>query len=116
MLMSQSIAPVFVCHGNQVRLADSIISLGGALSMRRMFSASELEKLGPQFLMLSEAPKCCCRKEPILPDLCLSCFWLDRDGWKDFTVVNKVVQLVIVTSSGRGYVPDFEDLSFSCLA
>ena len=46
--------PMLIGHGVWDRLADSIISLGGALSMRGMLSAKELENLGPQYLKLYE--------------------------------------------------------------
>ena len=49
--------PMLICHGNRDRLADSIISLGSALSRRRMMSAKELQKFCPQYLKLSEVQK-----------------------------------------------------------
>ena len=55
--------PMLICHGNRDRLADKIISIGGALSMRGMLSTKELEKLDPQNLKLSEVQKNCWQKE-----------------------------------------------------
>ena len=48
-----------------------------------------------------------------MPDLC--CFRLDCNGWKKIPVVQKVVQVMIVTASGGAFVPDFKDRSISCL-
>ena len=84
--------------------------------MRKMLSASDLEKLSSQDLKLSELHKDQCwteMREPILPDLCRS--WLDWDSWKKIGVVHKVVQVMTVTASGGGYIVDFEDMAFSCL-
>ena len=108
--------PKLVCHGNCEKLADSIIILGGTLSMRGMLSSKELDRLGLQNFKISEVQKHRWRKElrePIVPDLCR--FWLGWDSCKKFAVVQKVIQVMIVTASGGTYVPDFEDQSFSCL-
>ena len=52
-------------------------------------------------------------QEPIVPDFCH--FWLGWDGWKKLPVVQKVMQVMIVTPSNGAYILDLEDLSFSCL-
>ena len=52
-------------------------------------------------------------REPVVPDLCP--FWMGWDRWKKFPDVHKIVRVKIVMASGGGYVPDFEDLSFSWL-
>ena len=52
-------------------------------------------------------------REPFLPDVCR--FWLGWDERKKFPVVQKVIQVMIVTASGGAYVPDFGDQSLSCL-
>ena len=46
--------PMLMFHGNRDSLADSIISVGGTLSIRGMLSAKKLGKLGPQYSKLTE--------------------------------------------------------------
>ena len=107
--------PMLICHGSRDGIADSIKSLGGALSKRGMLSAKELEKMSPQCWKLCEVQKQSWQKkvsEAIVPDLCHFC--LAWDGFKNFTGVNKMVQVMIVTASGGGHFLDFEDLSLSC--
>ena len=107
---------MLICHGNRDRLADSIISLGGTLSMRRMLSVKKLEKLGAQNLKLSKVQQHWWRKklrEPIVPDLCR--FSLGWYASKKFPIVHKVFTVIIFTPVGGGYIPDFENFSFSCL-
>ena len=108
--------PMFIWLWNRDKRAESITSLGGALSMWGILSAIELGKLGLQYLKLSGVQTSRWQKElhePLVLDFC--CFWLGRDGWKKVPVVQKVTQVMIVRASTGGYVLDFEDLSFSCL-